>query len=200
MAGATNRQFKTAGIPRAAVDKIRVKAGGRLTLKGALGVATQHGIPVPEKAHAFLATRDEKARKVAPQQASAHRGKKLTRALADASKATMARRKTAASLDASRVTTQGHAVNPDKFKSGDMKPGDRLHVGAANISKVVSKHTRRNSNGMGRYSVSSTTYIIRVGKKQVESVGDFRAAIAAAKTHGGNGPTRLVKLADRDDA
>lgn len=53
MAGATNRQFKTAGIPRAAVDKIRVKAGGRLTLKGALGVATQHGIPVPEKAHAF---------------------------------------------------------------------------------------------------------------------------------------------------
>ena len=199
MAGATNRQLKTAGIPRAAVDKIRVKAGGRLTLKGALSVAAQHGISVPEKAHAFAAARDEKARKVALQQASARRGEKLTRTLMDASKAAMARRKTPASLDAGRKATQGNMVSPDKFKASDMKPGDRLHVGGANISKVVSKHTRRNSNGMGRYSVSSTTYIVRVGKKQVESVGDFKTAIAAAKTHGGDGPTRLVKLADRDD-
>lgn len=71
MAGATNRQLKTAGIPKAAMAQIRVHAGGRLSLKLALDVAERHGIAIPDRAHAFMAARDLKERKVALQAAGA---------------------------------------------------------------------------------------------------------------------------------
>ncbi len=96
MAGATNRQLKTAGIPKAAMAQIRVHAGGHLTLKSALDVAAKHGIAIPDKAHAFMAARDLKARKVALQAAGARRSANVTRAISDAAKVALAARKEAA--------------------------------------------------------------------------------------------------------
>lgn len=60
MAGATNRALKAAGVPKASIKTIRVKAGGRLSLKSALGVAVEHGLDTG-KAHEHLARRDAKA-------------------------------------------------------------------------------------------------------------------------------------------
>ena len=71
MAGATNRQLKTAGIPKAAMAQIRVHAGGRVSQKLALDVDERYGIAIPDRAHAFMAARDLKERKVALQAAGA---------------------------------------------------------------------------------------------------------------------------------
>jgi hypothetical protein len=59
MAGATNRQFKTAGMPKSTIDKVRVIAGAGVTLRAAVAVAKDHKLPVG-KADAFLARHDAK--------------------------------------------------------------------------------------------------------------------------------------------
>lgn len=50
MAGATNRAFKAAGIPKKAMGEIRLKSSGPLTIQSAIQIAKQHGIALPEKA------------------------------------------------------------------------------------------------------------------------------------------------------
>ena len=50
MAGATNRAFKAAGIPKKAMGEIRLKSSGPLTIQSAIQIARQHGIALPEKA------------------------------------------------------------------------------------------------------------------------------------------------------
>lgn len=102
MAGATNRALKAAGVPKASIKTIRVKAGGRLSLKSALGVAAQQGLDVG-KAHEHLARREAKTeakaaegRKAAMLAAGARRQQGVTRALGAASSGMLAARKAAA--------------------------------------------------------------------------------------------------------
>ena len=57
MAGATNRAFKAAGIPKAAIKELRVTGGRGLTLRSAISLAGERGIQIPQKAHDFLLMR-----------------------------------------------------------------------------------------------------------------------------------------------
>lgn len=58
MAGATNRAFKAAGIPKAAIKELRVAGGRGLTLRSAISLAEKHGVAVPQKAKDYLEKRD----------------------------------------------------------------------------------------------------------------------------------------------
>ena len=74
MAGATNRAFKAAGIPKAAIKELRVTGGRGLTLRSAISLAGERGIQIPQKAHDFLAKRDAKsAQKAKPADDGAER-------------------------------------------------------------------------------------------------------------------------------
>lgn len=131
MAGATNRSFKAAGIPRKAAAEIRLKAGGRLTLKSALDVAAKHGIDVPPKAHDFAAQRD---RKVALKTAKARRAERLTKSIGDASrisrdmrrKAAADAQKVSAGLDSVAKRSKAGAMGAKLRKSATGKRGARL--------------------------------------------------------------------------
>lgn len=60
MAGATNRAFKAAGIPKAAQKEIRLAGGRGLTLRSAISLAEKHGIAIGDKPKAFLAKREDR--------------------------------------------------------------------------------------------------------------------------------------------
>lgn len=98
MAGASNRALKAAGFKPAEIKAIRSKVGGRLNLRSAISAATQHGIAVPDKVHAFVDKRDAKAAKKAPSQPGpmAMRQRKLSAAIEGASRTTLANREAAA--------------------------------------------------------------------------------------------------------
>lgn len=59
MAGATNRALKAAGIPKATIATLRVEHGSGLSLRSALGIAHERGLPVG-KAAEFHAAREAK--------------------------------------------------------------------------------------------------------------------------------------------
>ena len=123
MAGATNRSFKAAGIPRKAAAEIRLKAGGRLTLKSALDVAAKHGIDVPQKAHDFAAARD---RKVALKTAKARRAERLTKSIGDASRI-------------SRDMRRKAAVGAQNVSAGVDNGAKRSKAGAMDTKPALSK-------------------------------------------------------------
>jgi hypothetical protein len=50
MAGATNRALKAAGIPKATIATLRVEHGSGLSLRSALGIAHERGLPVGKAA------------------------------------------------------------------------------------------------------------------------------------------------------
>ena len=60
MAGATNRALKSAGLPKSTIKTLRVENGGRLSLRSAISLAHERGLPVPDKAKAHLAASDAK--------------------------------------------------------------------------------------------------------------------------------------------
>ena len=98
MAGATNRAMKSAGVPKASIKTIRVKAGGRLTLQSAISIAREHGLDVG-KAPDHLARREAKVetkRQAAQATAKAAQQGKVARSLGDAGKGMLAARKAAA--------------------------------------------------------------------------------------------------------
>lgn len=68
MAGATNKQYKAAGLPRRSVDTLRVNGSAGMTVRSGIQLAAQHGAVVPEKARAIL------ERRVAPREAAPKRG------------------------------------------------------------------------------------------------------------------------------
>lgn len=95
MAGATNRAMKSAGVPKASIKTIRVKAGGRLTLQSAISIAREHGLDVG-KAPGHLARREAKVetkRQAAQATAKAAQQGKVARSLGDAGKGMRAARK-----------------------------------------------------------------------------------------------------------
>jgi hypothetical protein len=59
MAGATNRALKAAGIPKSTIATLRVEHGSGLSLRSALGIAHERGLPVG-KAAEFHAAREAK--------------------------------------------------------------------------------------------------------------------------------------------
>lgn len=185
MAGATNRQLKTAGIPKAAMAQIRVHAGGHLSLKSALDVAARHGIAIPDKAHEFMAARDLKDRKVALQAASARRGANVARAIGDASKVALAARK-----EAARQKSVSRPVDATKGrgKSGGVKNGETVEYGNASVTKQVLRSTVATRDGsgtkIGKRQYSSTQYIVKHDGKIVDMMTDHKAAVALAKARG----------------
>lgn len=68
MAGATNRQYKAAGLPRRSIDVLRVQGSAGMTVRSGIQLAAQHGAAVPEKARAIL------ERRVAPRESAPKRG------------------------------------------------------------------------------------------------------------------------------
>lgn len=95
MAGATNRAMKSAGVPKASIKTIRIKAGGRLTLQSAISIAREHGLDVG-KAPEHLARREAKVetkRQAAQASAKAAQQGKVARSLGDAGKGMLAARK-----------------------------------------------------------------------------------------------------------
>jgi hypothetical protein len=62
MAGATNRQYKAAGLPKATIKVIRTHGGAGMSLRSAIQVAQSHGAHVPEKALKFLERRAPEAK------------------------------------------------------------------------------------------------------------------------------------------
>ena len=204
MAGATNRQLKTAGIPKASQAQIRVHAGGRLTLKSALDVAAKHGIAVPDKAHAFMAARDLKDRKVALQAASARRGANVTRAIGDASKAALAARKEAARkksvsrpLDAAKGRGKSVAMGNTKEKlihigKRELAPAARQAIKemgliaderGGNPIMTKARDRRDHRSGQGRF----TGHALLLSKKDgtpvtAADVGRVRAVIAGRQS------------------
>ena len=104
MAGATNRAFKAAGIPKAAIKELRVTGGRGLTLRSAIGLASERGIAIGDKAKAHLAARDRKAAASPEGQAAAVD----FRAKAAAGLKSMAERK--AALQAARQQRVGKSI------------------------------------------------------------------------------------------
>ena len=72
MAGATNRALKAAGIPKATIATLRVEHGSGLSLRSALGIAHERGLPVG-KAAEFHAAREAKQAEQAERDAAAKR-------------------------------------------------------------------------------------------------------------------------------
>ena len=186
MAGATNRQLKTAGIPKASMAQIRVHARGRLSLNLALDVAKRHGIAIPDKAHAFMAARDLKDRKAALQAAGARRGAYVARAIGDASKVALAARK-----EAAREKSVSRPVDAAKGrgKNGGVKNGETVEYGNASVTKQVLRSTVAQRDGagtkIGKRQFSSTQYIVKHEGKIVNVVSDHKAAVSLAKSRGG---------------
>lgn len=188
MAGATNRQLKTAGIPKAAMAQIRVHAGGRLSLKSALDVAAKHGIAIPDKAHAFMAARDLKDRKAALQAASARRGANVTRAIGDAPK--VARQK---SVSRPVDATKGRG------KSVAMKNGETKTVNGAEIKKLVVRSSVAESGfgfSRGRRHFSLTSYIVKRDGREVGIARSEREAVALANKHVASEAERHARAVD----
>jgi hypothetical protein len=50
MAGANNKSFKAAGLPKKTIDTIRVETGGRLSLRSAIQIASGRGLPLGKAA------------------------------------------------------------------------------------------------------------------------------------------------------
>lgn len=197
MAGATNRQLKTAGIPKAAMAQIRVHAGGRLTLKSALDVAARHSIAVPDTAHAFMAARDLKARKVALQAAGARRVANVTRAIGDASKVALAARKEAARQ---KSVSQPVDAAKSRGKSGVVKNGETTEYGSASVTKRVLRSTVAARDGagtkIGKRQFSSTQYIVKHEGKIVDVMTDHKAAVALAKARGASDAEQRARAVD----
>ncbi len=196
MAGATNRQLKTAGIPKAAMTQIRVHAGGRLSLKSALDVAERHGIAIPDKAHAFMAARAAEGRKAALREASARRGANVARAIGDASKAALAARKEAArkkSVSRPVVAPKGRG------KSGAMKNGETKTVNGAEIKKLVVRSSVAESGfgfSRGRRHFSLTSYIVKRDGREVGIARSEREAVALANKHVASEAERHARAVD----
>jgi hypothetical protein len=193
MAGATNRAFKAAGIPKKAQAEIRVHAGGRLTLAIAVDVARKHGIALPDKVHAHMAATAAEGRKAALREASAQRGAKVARALGDASKATMANRKARAAIDAAAKSGKG----------GGMRNGEIHTYGTATVTKQVLRSAvaqRSTSTGTkyGTRQFSDTSYIVKNNGKTVDILSSHKDAVSLAKKHGGvsepEGTSATIKL------
>lgn len=185
MAGATNRQLKTAGIPKAAMTQIRVHAGGHLTLKSALDVAARHGIAIPDKAHAFMAARDLKDRKVALQAASARRGTNVTRAIGDASKVALAARKEAARqksvsrpVDAAKGRGKSGAMGNT---SGFKRTSDGLYEGKIGDTHVRVTRGTVGTNRYGDYSKAVEWKARANGRVIADGHGTMSGAIAQAR-------------------
>lgn len=85
MAGATNRAFKAAGIPKAAIKELRVTGGRGLTLRSAISLAEKHGVAVPQKAKDYLEKRDSRM--------AAMKRKRNTASVRDVSRVMLANRK-----------------------------------------------------------------------------------------------------------
>lgn len=106
MAGATNRALKSAGIPKSTIQTLRVEHGSGLSLRSALGIAHERGLPVGT-AHEFMAKRDAKAAKrpEAQQAAADFRAKAAERMKAVAEHKERRQKNLARAVDAALQTT-----------------------------------------------------------------------------------------------
>lgn len=138
MAGATNRAMKSAGVPKASIKTIRVKAGGRLTLQSAISIAREHGLDVG-KAPEHLARREAKVetkRQAAQATAKAAQQGKVARSLGDAGKGMLAARKAAAPAAMAKEGRAAMLVARLRDRAGNMGDtprGDRASDRAARI-------------------------------------------------------------------
>jgi hypothetical protein len=71
MAGATNRALKAAGIPKSTIATLRVEHGSGLSLRSALGIAHERGLPVGKAAEFHAAREAKRAASPAGQAAAA---------------------------------------------------------------------------------------------------------------------------------
>lgn len=175
MAGATNRAFKAAGIPKKAQAQIRVHAGGRLTLKAAVDVAAKHGIPLPDKVHARMAARAAEGRKAALREASARRGANVARALGDAAKIAMQRRR-AAGLDATAKRGKDATMDAPLRKVSEGRYEGT--IGSTPVRVI------RSTVGENRYGERSKAVEWKVhggGRVITEGHGTMSGAVSAAK-------------------
>jgi hypothetical protein len=193
MAGATNRALKAAGVPKATIKTIRVKAGGRLSLKSALGVAAEHGLDTG-KAHEHLARRDAKEaaspKAVAARKAAmlAERQKRVAGSLGGAARGMLAARKTAqadAQRAAEQVKRDPAAVRALAIRQLGSAMLTERRSGAPNAARVVAEQRSR----LARLAteVDRAAGASRVGKYKIE-----KNVTVHVKTADGMTPTKAI--------
>lgn len=113
MAGATNRAFKAAGIPKAAIKELRVTGGRGLTLRSAISLAEKHGVAVPQKAKDYLEKRDARVAAMKARRGPgplAKRQQNLSASLRDVSRVALTNRKATAARSAAQPPVKGGRV------------------------------------------------------------------------------------------